>query len=88
MKLDFDHYQIKTAFEDEEKEKAEARRREEAAALLRKDSMTVFTQKLFDKKTIKSFLEKIEPQLSRDLKPTITKVIDGNKTIKKLWDFY
>ena len=38
LKLDFDHYQIKTQYEDEEKEKADAKRREEAAALLRKDS--------------------------------------------------
>ena len=53
LKVDFDAYHLRTLWEDEQKAEQEAKRKEEAAAMIRRSSGQLFNDKLFNKDTLK-----------------------------------
>ena len=88
LKLDFDHYAIRTAFEDEEKEKEEAAERERQKAFNRKSSHQIFQEKMFSKKNVKALSTMMERALQPSMKKCAKQTIESDSWMKKLIRFY
>jgi len=66
----------------------EAKRKEEAAAMIRRSSGQLFADKLFNKDTMKKLQLTMEQKITGNLNKTILKAVDGNATIIKLGEWY
>ena len=88
LKLDFDHYAIRTAFEDEEKEKEEAEELERQKALSRKTSYEIFEKKMFSKKNVKALSTMMERALQPSMKKCAKQMIESDSWMKRLIRFY